>query len=149
MNAVNPRECRQCNSVESGDNNCSTNITIFYNMSEKCPSSIQCGGSNPQPLGRESPPVTTSKRLPKHWAYLRESNIFVKNWFGKKRGRFWLKSRTCFTNYFGKNFREFRAQLFLQLTSKVLFFLFFPVQYFFGSSPLSVTRLGNFCKLSR
>ena len=94
-------------------------------MSEKCPSSIQCGGSNPQPLGRESPPVTTSKRLPKHWAYLRESNIFVKNWFGKKRGRFWLKSRTGFTNYFGKNFREFRAQLFLQLTSKVLFFLFF------------------------
>ena len=36
----------------------------FYNIiSEKCPSSIRYRDSNPRPLGRESPPITTRPGL--------------------------------------------------------------------------------------
>ena len=42
-----------------------TNITIFTtNICEKCPSSIRCWDSNPQPLEHESPPITTWPGLP-------------------------------------------------------------------------------------
>ena len=44
-----------------------TNITIFlqqYNV-KNFPSSIRCRDSNPQPLGRESPPITTRPGLPR------------------------------------------------------------------------------------
>ena len=41
------------------------NITIFTaNKCEKCPSSIQGWGSNPQPSEHESPPITTRPGLP-------------------------------------------------------------------------------------
>ena len=41
------------------------NITILTtNKYEKCPSSIWCWDSNPQPLGHESPPITTRPGLP-------------------------------------------------------------------------------------
>ena len=41
-----------------------TNITIFTtNICEKCPSSIQCCDSNPQPSRHESPPITTRPGL--------------------------------------------------------------------------------------
>ena len=36
----------------------------FYNTCEKCPSSIRYQDSNPRPLGRESPPITTRPGLP-------------------------------------------------------------------------------------
>ena len=42
-----------------------TNITIFTpNTCEKCPSSIWCWDSNPQPSVHEFPPITTRPRLP-------------------------------------------------------------------------------------
>ena len=42
-----------------------TNITIFAtNQCEKCPSSIQCQDSNPQPLKHELSPITTRPGLP-------------------------------------------------------------------------------------
>ena len=42
-----------------------TNITIFTTIiCEKCPSSIWCRDSNPQPLERESLPITTRPGLP-------------------------------------------------------------------------------------
>ena len=42
-----------------------TNITIFTSyICEKCPSSIQCLDSNPQPSEHESPPITTRPGLP-------------------------------------------------------------------------------------
>ena len=41
-----------------------TNITIFTaNICEKCPLSMQCWDSNPQPSEHESPPVTTRPGL--------------------------------------------------------------------------------------
>ena len=41
-----------------------TNITIFTtNNVKKCPSSIWCWDSNPQPSGHESPPITTRPGL--------------------------------------------------------------------------------------
>ena len=43
-----------------------TNITIFTpNKCEKCPSSVQCWDSNPQPSRHESPHITTRPGLPR------------------------------------------------------------------------------------
>ena len=46
-----------------------SNIRIL--TTNKCPSSIQCWDSNPQPLEHESPPITTRRgHLPKQWSIL-------------------------------------------------------------------------------
>ena len=37
---------------------------FYSNICEKCPSSIQCWDLNPQPLGRESPPINTRSGVP-------------------------------------------------------------------------------------
>ena len=42
---------------------------FYNNICDKCPSSIRCQDLNPQPLGRESPPITTRPWLPPWHTY--------------------------------------------------------------------------------
>ena len=57
-----------------------TDITILTtNKCEKCPSSIQCWDSNPRPLGRESPPITTRPGLPSKFILSYESSVQILN----------------------------------------------------------------------
>ena len=55
-------------------------ITIFTtNICEKCPSSIWCQDSNPQPLEHESPPITTRPGLPPSTWKMFEEELDTKN----------------------------------------------------------------------
>jgi len=46
------------------------------NICEKCPSSIRCRDSNPQPSEHKSPPITTRPGLP-HWRMLQQQKFIV------------------------------------------------------------------------
>ena len=61
-------------------------LQIFTtNICEKCPSSIRCRDSNPRPLERESPPITTRPGLPPYLIFCFYAHRNDCGWMGYQK----------------------------------------------------------------